>query len=88
MAMTDGSEGKKQSMYTPSPHRDTKRSKSEEVELEQPNFSSMGEATQIRDLLNDINDLSDDLSQQQSQVRCLSHKQRRNSARSAPPRSQ
>ena len=42
-----------------------------EVELEQPNFSSIGEATQIRDLLNDIKDLSDDLSQQQSQVRWL-----------------
>ena len=73
MAMTDTLDGKRQSLYTPSPHGDHKRSKPEEPDLDQPNFSPAGEAIQIRDLMNDIRDLSDDVCQQQSQTRWLLH---------------
>lgn len=72
---TGGTEVKRQSMYTPSPHRDPKRPKSEEREsMRQPDLgTNKRDATvsSIGDVLQDLRELSHDFSQQQSQTRWL-----------------
>lgn len=68
-------EGKRQSLYSPSPYRDSKRTKSEEREpMRQPDLGIAGtptSTTSIGDVLKDLKDLSDDFSQQQAQTRWL-----------------
>ena len=66
---------KRQSLYTPSPHRDMKRPKSEEPDarMRQPEIETAATEPRanIGDILKDLKDLSDDFSQQQAQTRWL-----------------
>ena len=65
-------EPKRQSLYTPSPFREAKRSKSEEQEAEgQVPVVPPRALSYIGDQLADLKDLSDDFNSQQSQVRWL-----------------
>ena len=65
---------KRQSLYTPPPGRDTKRSKSEES-MRQHNLDEEllqdSPSKQIGDVLHDLKDMTDDFNQQQAQVRFL-----------------
>ena len=84
---------KRQSLYTPSPHRDMKRPKSEEPDarMRQPEIETAATEPRanIGDILKDLKDLSDDFSQQQAQTRWLlwqtAEKQRQEASRASFP---
>ena len=62
---------KRHSMYTPPPGRETKRTKSEEA-MRQPDFDEeLVQSKTMGDIMTDLQSLSDDFSQQESQVRYL-----------------
>ena len=75
MELDGGFDGKRQSLYSPSPNKPTKRTKSEERDdTDSANATSSDQyGKKIGDIMEDLRELSDDLTQQQSQVRWLIH---------------
>ncbi|CAJ1437441.1 unnamed protein product [Effrenium voratum] len=71
MAAMEVDQPKRHSMYTPPPGRETKRTKSEEA-MHQPHFDEeLVQSKTMGDIMTDLQSLSDDFSQQESQVRYL-----------------